>query len=257
MIAGVLLDLSGVIYVGDKPLPGALDAVARLRDMNLPVRFVTNSTRTPRRLILKLLAGMGLACTGAELFTPAVAARRRLVELGLTPHLLVHPNLEEDFAGIGGSGGTAVVIGDAGEDFDYRRLNAAFRKLAAGAEFLALAGNRTFLDKDGELSLDAGAFVAALEYATRSKAVVVGKPAPEFFQAALASMDCRPADAVMVGDDAEADVSGAIAAGIGAGLLVRTGKYAEGAENDVDPPPTAVVDDLAAAVDWIEARLSS
>ena len=68
------------------------------------------------------------------------------------------------------------------------RSTKRFRKLLAGAAFLALARNRSFKDEDGELSLDTGAFVAALEYATQREAVLLGKPAPDFFQAALASM---------------------------------------------------------------------
>jgi ribonucleotide monophosphatase NagD (HAD superfamily) len=58
----------------------------------------------------------------------------------------------------------------------------------------------------------------------------------------------------MVGDDAEADVAGALAAGLGAALLVRTGKYRPGDETKVEPSPTATVADLAAAADWIIAR---
>jgi len=67
----------------------------------------------------------------------------------------------------------------------------------------------------------------------------------------LSSMRCPTKSAIMIGDDAEADVSGAIAAGIGVGLLVRTGKYTTGAESKVDPAPTAIVDDLKAAVEWL------
>jgi HAD superfamily hydrolase (TIGR01458 family) len=143
------------------------------------------------------------------------------------------------------------VVGDAAEGFTYTALNQAFRKLLAGAKFLALANNRSFKDEDGELSLDAGAFVAALEYASRSKPIVLGKPAPEFFQAALATTGCNGKEAVMVGDDAEADVAGALKAGIGAALLVRSGKYRPGDESRVDPAPTGTVSDLAAAVRWI------
>jgi ribonucleotide monophosphatase NagD (HAD superfamily) len=64
-------------------------------------------------------------------------------------------------------------------------------------------------------------------------------------------MDCAANEAVMVGDDAEMDVSGALSAGLAYGVLVRTGKYLTGAEMSVDPKPTEVVDDLPAAVQWI------
>ncbi|WP_287323374.1 HAD-IA family hydrolase, partial [Mesorhizobium sp.] len=86
------------------------------------------------------------------------------------------------------------------------------------------ATNRTFRDADGELSLDAGPFVAALEFASLKRATVLGKPSSEFFLSALASMDCPPDQAIMVGDDAEADIAGALSAGLSGALLVRTGK---------------------------------
>lgn len=79
------------------------------------------------------------------------------------------------------------------------------------------------------MSLDAGPFVAALEYAARTRAVLFGKPAPAFFHAVLADLRIDPQEAVMIGDDVEADVNGALAAGIPA-ILVRTGKYRAGDE---------------------------
>jgi ribonucleotide monophosphatase NagD (HAD superfamily) len=117
-----------------------------------------------------------------------------------------------------------------------------------------LAKNRVFKDSDGRLSLDAGAFVAALEYATGRTARVLGKPSRDFYAAAAASMGLPLSDVAMIGDDVESDVSGALLAGVGKALLVRTGKYTEGAEAAADPAPTAVVADFAAAVDWILAH---
>jgi len=253
---GVLLDLDGVIYVGGVVLPGSLAAVNQLRAAGLPIRFVTNTTRTPHRLLLARLRGMGIAVADEELFTPAQAARALIERERLTPRLLVHPALEEDFAGLsagasqGGDGREAVVLGDAGDAFSYAAMNAAFRALGRGAAFLALANNRFFRDEDGGLSLDAGPFVAALSFASRCEPVVLGKPAAAFFHAALASMGVAPEHAAMVGDDVESDVGGAMAAGL-AGILVRTGKYEPGAEHHITPLPSAVVADLAAAVAWI------
>jgi HAD superfamily hydrolase (TIGR01458 family) len=251
MICGVLLDLAGVIYDGEDVIPGATDAVARLREAGLPIRFVSNTTRTSKQTVLTRLDGHGLSITGDELFTPAQAAREWLRRHNRSPYLLVHPDLEPDFRDLRGEQGTALVIGDAGEVFDYRALNGAFRELIAGAEFLALAPNRTFRDADGKLSLDAGAFVAALEFASQRNAIILGKPSPEFFGSALASMDCSSAKAVMVGDDAETDVAGALRAGLAHALLVRTGKYRRGDENRFEPAPSETVNDLSAAVDWI------
>ncbi|MFQ5954864.1 MAG: TIGR01458 family HAD-type hydrolase [Kiloniellales bacterium] len=252
-IRGVLLDLGGVVYVGETPLAGALAAVGRLKVAGLTLRYITNTTRTPRRGMLDKLSGLGLEAEAEELFMPAVAARGYLERHRLQPLLLVHPALEEDFAGLEAGAGEAVVIGDAAEGFTYQAMNRAFRALIGGATFVALVRNRSFQDVDHELSLDAGPFVAALEYATGRQATLLGKPSPDFLRAAVSSLGCAPAQAVMIGDDVEADVGGAMAIGV-LGVLVRTGKYRTGDEARIDPPPSAVVDDLPAAVDWILER---
>lgn len=250
---GVLLDLGGVVYLGDHALPGAIDAVGRLHAAGLAVRFLTNSTRSSHRQILTKLRAMGLDVAEEELFTPALAARHLIETEGLSPQLIIHPGLAEDFAGLPPGGREAVVIGDAGDSFSYAALNAAFRALERGADFLALANNRSFRDVDGGLSLDAGPFVAALAFASRREPTVLGKPAPAYFRAALASMGCAPDEAAMIGDDVENDVAGAMTVGL-TGILVRTGKYAPGAESHIAPPPSAVADDLAAAVEWLLSR---
>lgn len=253
MLKGVLLDLGGVVYVGDETLPGAIESIDRLRSEGLAVRFITNVTRQSRGGLLEKLARMGLQVDADEVFMPAIAAGKYLVDYGLNPRLLVHPALEEDFANIPKGKREAVVIGDAEDGFTYQSLNRAFRALVGGAPFIALAKNRSFLDTDGELSLDSGAFVAALEYASGREAVILGKPSRDFFGAAVDSLGCAPHEAVMVGDDIEFDVAAAIEAGL-YGILVRTGKYEDGVEYDITPAPTAVVDDLSAAVDWILAK---
>jgi len=246
----VLVDLDGVCYIGDTPIPGALEALQRLRGSELAVRFLTNTTRTPQPRLLDKLHSMGIAAEPPELITPAAAARQIIEREKLDPLLLVHPGLLEDFADLAPGGAEAVVVGDAGDAITYDTLNQAYRALERGAAFLALANNRSFRDADGELSLDAGPFVAALSYASRREATVLGKPAAGMFSAALAGTGCAPEDAVMIGDDVESDVGGAMASGLG-GVLVRTGKYRPGVEKLITPPPSQVCADLAEAVDWI------
>lgn len=256
MIRGVLLDLAGVVYEGDHLLAGAIDAVKRLHGSGLPLRFVTNTTTQPKTALLARLTGFGLGIAHDELFTPGQAAKAWLDRHETSPYLLVHPSLECEFAGLPRRTKRAVVVGDAGKGFSFENMNRAFRALVDGARLLALAKNRAFKDEDGRLSLDAGAFVTALEYSSGQEAIVLGKPSPGFFDAALASMGCAPEEAVMVGDDAEADVAGALRAGLGAAVLVRTGKYRTGDETRFEPNPTATVADLPAAVQWILAHTS-
>lgn len=254
-IKAVLLDLSGVVYQGGAAIPGSIDAIAALRQVGLPIRFVTNTTRSSKLDILSLLSGMGLRVPAEEIFTPVQATVDWLQANDYSAHLLVHPAIAGDFDAVKGVEGRAVVVGDAGEGFNYANMNAAFRVLSEGAPLLALANNRSFRDADGQLSLDAGAFVAALEFASGAKSYVLGKPSTDFYHAAVQHMGCSPREVVMVGDDADADVSGALQAGIANALLVRTGKYREGDESRFYYPPTETVPDLKEAVNWILARL--
>jgi HAD superfamily hydrolase (TIGR01458 family) len=249
-VEGILLDIEGVVCVADAALAGSLDAIRRIRELQIPLKFVTNTTRRPRRRIVSDLARLGLDVASEDVFTPAILARQFLARESLAPWLIVHPDLREDFLGLEALGGEAVVVGDAGASFTYDLLNRAFRKLIRGTAFIALAKNRYFLDHDCELSLNAGPFVAALEYASDRKATVLGKPAPEFFKLAVESMPCPAANVAMIGDDAEADVGGAMAAGL-QGILVRTGKYRPGQESRLLEPPDYIAESLREAVDLL------
>jgi HAD superfamily hydrolase (TIGR01458 family) len=242
----LLLDLDGVLYVEDEPVPGAREAVAELRSRGLALRFVTNTTSRPRRLILGRLQRLGFDLAPDELSTPAALAVSRCIERERRrAMLLVRDDVKEDFAGLDEveTGVQAVVVGDLGEAFDYDVLNRAFLALMDGAELIALQKNRYWLRPEG-LALDVGPFVAALEYAAHRDAFVVGKPAAGFFATILAGVPAEPADAVMVGDDIESDVGGALGAGL-AGVLVRTGKYRDDALRSSGIEPTAVVDSIA------------
>lgn len=249
MIQGVLFDLEGVLYVGGYPLPGSREALQSLRAAGIPMRFVTNSTRMTRSAIVNRLARMGLEVPVQHLFTPVVAARNYLIARKLTPHLLVHPDIQGEFADLIGPPPSVVLLGDAGSSFTYEALNQSFRLLLEGLPLLAMGSNRYFR-QDHQFSLDIGPFMAALEYAAELEAVVLGKPSPDFFLAAVNSLNLPPQDVVMVGDDAEMDVGGALAAGLRA-ALVRTGKYRPGDETRVEPGGGRVFDDLDAVVDYI------
>lgn len=244
--AGLLLDLAGVVYQGDALLPGAPAAIGRLRAAGIPFRFVTNTSRRSRRRLVEALRARGLQLEARDVFTAPLAARARLEAMGVAPHLLVHPELVEDFEGLAGGRPGAVVVGDAAGGFTYAALNEAFRLLMDGAPLLAVGRNRYFREDDG-LSLDAGPFVAALEYAAGVQAEITGKPAPGFFHRAVADMGLDPGKVLMVGDDVEADVAGALDAGLAA-VLVKTGKYRRGDEDRIGSRGARVCADLSAAI---------
>jgi len=175
---------------------------------------------------------MGLPVQEGLIFTPAAAANVRLH--GRSCYPLVAEPLLEDLGGIelASESPEYVLVGDLGEDFTYERLDAAFRHLMDGAELVALQKNR-YWEKEGRLSLDAGPFVVALEWASGKTALVVGKPEPAFFKAALQDLGLEAQEVAMVGDDAESDVAGARKAGL-QGIQVRTGKYRPGTRVEPD-----------------------
>jgi HAD superfamily hydrolase (TIGR01458 family) len=245
-IEGLLLDLSGVVYVQDDAVPGAAETLARMRAAGIPIRLVTNTTMSPRRSILERLERLGIEADPSELLTPATLAAKRCEDAGYeSVSLVVLDELREDLQGLREGDGPvdAVIVGDLGDRWDYRVLNAAFRQLMDGAELIALQKNRYWETADG-LSLDAGPFVAALEYATGREAEVMGKPSKAFFELALSDLGVGAGHAAMVGDDVEADVGGALDAGL-AGILVRTGKYREELVRESGIEPTATVDSIA------------
>jgi HAD superfamily hydrolase (TIGR01458 family) len=239
-LKGLLVDLDGTLYVGDEPVAGAREAVESIEASGLALRYVTNTTRKPRRWVREHLLSLGFEVEEAEIFTPARAAAGKI--RGMSCFALVDESLLEDLAGVTimADHPDYVLVGDLGEDFTYPRLDAAFRCLMEGAELLALQKNRYWRTESG-LSLDAGPFVAALEYASGKQAVVVGKPEVGFFRLALEDLGLAAHEVAMVGDDAEADVAGAKKAGL-SGIQVRTGKWKAGGEaRDAD----LVVDSIA------------
>jgi HAD superfamily hydrolase (TIGR01458 family) len=242
----VLIDLDGVLHVEDEPVPGAHEAVERLRSGGSVLRFVTNTTSRSRPATLDKLRRLGFSLEDDELMTPAALAVRHCLDGGVQRvALLMNDEVKGDFAALEEDDDEpeAVIIGDMGDDFGYPVLNRAFRHVMAGAELIALQRNRFWQRADG-LSLDVGPFVAALEYATSREAYVVGKPARGFFDEVLRDAGFDADAAAMVGDDIETDVGGALGAGL-AGVLVRTGKYRADAVAASGIEPTATVDSIA------------
>jgi HAD superfamily hydrolase (TIGR01458 family) len=245
-VAGLLVDLDGVLYVEGEPVPGAADAIARLRASGLAMRFVTNTTARSRAQTLDKLGRLGFEVAPEELVTPALTARLHCRERGHERvALIMNEHVKEDFAELEQADADvdAVIMGDLGDAFGYAILNKAFRLVMDGAELIALQKNRFWMTADG-LSLDAGPFVAALEYATGREAVVMGKPSPAFFATVLADLGLDRPEVAMVGDDIETDVGGAQQAGL-AGILVRTGKYRADFVERSGIVPTATVDSIA------------
>jgi len=251
-IRAILFDLEGTLYESGRPIPGAVQTLSALDRSGIPYRFVTNTTSRPRRVLVEELSRMELPADPDRIFTAPRAAREFLLGKGWTrASLLVRPAVVEDLGGIEADerAPQAVVYGDLGEETTFARLNTAFRHLLEGAELVTLARNRYYRGQDG-LRLDQGPFTAALEYASGKTAMLVGKPSPEFFAGALASLGVPAAEAAVVGDDLEADVAGGQRVGM-RGILVRTGKFREDDLARSRVRPDAVIGSVADLPDLI------
>ena len=228
-MACILLDIDGVLHVSGTPIPGAVEAVVRLRDHGHSLRFVTNNSTQPRRALVEELRAFGVTLDDDELQTTPIAAASELA--GQRVLALVMPAVVQDLEGVElvGEGADAVLLGGCDESvepnnvFSYMNLARAFAELQAGAAFYCLHKNRWWQTERGPL-LDGGAFVAGLEYASGVEATVLGKPSAAYYAAALDALDAEPELTWMVGDDVEVDVRGAQAFGMRT-ALVRTGKF--------------------------------
>jgi HAD superfamily hydrolase (TIGR01458 family) len=246
----ILLDVDGVLHVSGEEVPGASEALRRLRASGHRMRLVTNNTTRPRAQLASDLRLLGFEVGEHEIETTPLAAARLLAGkrvLALTV-AAIHSDLEERVELVE-ERADAVLVGGADESeetgrvFAYENLNRAFAELRAGARLVALHKNAWWQTARGP-RLDSGAYVAGLEYATGVEAEVVGKPTGAYFESALAGLGTDAEETVMVGDDVEADVGGAKAAGLRA-ILVRTGKFREEALEAAEPKPDVVVDSIA------------
>ena len=252
-----LIDLDGTLYADGAALPGAAGTLAGLRRRGIPFRLVTNTTSRSRAMLVDRLRGLGFEASAEELFTAPLAALAMARSEGYRRAVPLVPKAAlADLDPLELRGGTTghpvppgwhadvVLIGDLADGWSHALMQEAFEHLMAGAALVALSRDRYWL-KDGRLTLDAGPFVAGLEYAAGRPAEVAGKPSPRYFAAALASLDGpAAADVAMVGDDLWSDVGGAQGAGL-RGWLVRTGKFREEALVTAGVTPDLILESVA------------
>jgi HAD superfamily hydrolase (TIGR01458 family) len=202
-IKGLLFDIGGVLYVGDQVIDGAVMTIQMLKE-SYPMRFLTNTTRRTPAAMLEKLNKMGFYVSQQELFTALDATKSYIQKQNGTAYTLLTDEADSWFSELKSDKPDFVVVGDAYLNFDYPRLNRAFRALMDGAALIAAAKNRYFKDEDGTK--------------------LIGKPSTDFFHLAVDSMGLQPDEVLMIGDDIESDIKGAHDAGLRT-ALVKTGKF--------------------------------
>ena len=237
------LDLDGVIWLGDQPIPGSADAVARLRAGGEPVVFVTNNSSEPVRVVEDKLARHGIPAEGAVL-TSAMAAAAQVVP-GEVALVCAGPGVDEALAARGvrtvREGKADVVVVGFHRDFDYGRMAAASAAVRGGARLLATNDDATYPTPEG-LIPGGGAILAAVSTAAGVVADVAGKPHRPMADLLRARVGD---EGVMVGDRPDTDGRFAVALGYRFGLVLSGVTTAL----PVEPPPDLVADDLTGLVD--------
>lgn len=260
-VKAVLIDIDGVLTVSWRVLPGAVEAMTRLRRMGLGIRLVTNTTSRTRSWMATQLAARGFPVHPEDILTaPGLTADFLHQRYPGARCLVVNSgDLSRELPGVTMVDADAkavdvVVLGGAGPEFSYDLLNKIFTHVRDGAALVAMNRNLYWATDEG-LRLDTGAFLAGLEQAAGVSATMTGKPATTFFTSALERVGAEARDAVMVGDDLDSDVLAGQRVGL-FGVLVRTGKFLPRDLERLDAAPDAVIDSFAELPDLIEQLAS-
>ena len=191
------------------------------------IKYLTNTTVTPRKQILKKLLKFKLSVIEADIFTPPIAASIFLKKNKISKiFLLTNQLLQEDFKEfiIDKVKPEAIILGDLYKAFNWERLNEVFQLIHNIDTLIIALHKNKYCKRENKIGLDLGPFVAALEYATSKKSILIGKPEQNFFNLAIEDMRLRKKEVLMIGDDIFADIGGAKNNFITT-VQVRTGKF--------------------------------
>ena len=219
----LLIDLDGVLKIGNSPAPDVNEFFNFINQNKIPACILSNSTLRTGELVREFFTSQGI-----ELSIPAITAfdaalsfvkkNYKKVQVYCRDYLIHH------FEGmIDNENPEAIVIGDIEDKWNYQIVNDIFKKVFAGADLVAMHKNK-YWNPHGELLIDAGAFITAIEFASGNSAILIGKPSPLYFKTALENIDAKIEDGFfMIGDDIENDIKAAQDIG-GKGILIYTGK---------------------------------
>ena len=272
----VIFDLDGVVYRGHEPIPGARELVDLLHGAGVAVRFATNNSMVAREGYVARLGGMGIVTSVEEIVTSTSATIEHLRHRAPDVRSVLAIGADGMESELRAAGLAVTMAGDALADhqggrlarhydavivgldpsLDYRRLAVAMRAVGDGARLIATNADARYPTAAGFLP-GAGSIVAALETATGVESEIIGKPSPAMFEAILVASGVPAGEAVVIGDNPDADVAGAHRAGVAA-ILVLTGvaDAPSAAALDGERRPEAVAVDPAAVGELLRTRLS-
>lgn len=219
-----LLDLDGVVYIGDELLPGSKQAIAELRKMGKQVYFLTNDPRYLRQEFCAKLARLGVSAQPGECITAGWTTAQYLVQQGiLRVQVIGTESLKTEVASQGmqvvAQGECQAVVIGYSEHTTLGEIEQAVRYIENGARFIATNPDLSFPGNKGRC-LATGSIVQAIQAASGQRPLIVGKPYAPMFQTALQTIG-RSTRAVMIGDSPSIDIAGAHQCGLDAILLAQ------------------------------------
>ena len=250
-----LFDLDGVFYVENQLIDGGNETLRYLRDLKIPFRFITNNTTNSRNALTSKLIQLGLEVKKEEIISANYAGVLLIKQLNLKNcKLILRPEAQEDYSDLNQDDKPveAIVVGDIGSDWNHNLMNELLHDLLNGAELIALHKGRYF-ESEGGLTIDAGAFVAGLEYASGVTCRIVGKPNPTFFELASAHFNCKPEQIVLVGDDFINDIGGGHTMGYYT-IMVKTGKYRAALAKKAKVQPHYFLSSIGELQKWLKEQ---
>jgi len=256
-IRALIIDMDGVLWHGEQPVPGLTDFFQTLRDRRIRFILATNNAGlTPEQYVSKL-ARMSIEVAPGDILTSGTATALYLAEhtdpastriFVVGEEGLRRPLIERGFTLTGvyerDNGSADIVVCGKDETLTWDKLATASIHLGAGAQFIGTNGDTTLPTERG-LIIGNGAILAALETATGATPTIIGKPEPIIYRQALALLDADPSETAAIGDRLETDILGAVRTGIRS-ILVLSGVSTEEELQTVDYRPNWVLPDLRA-----------
>ncbi|MFX1316441.1 MAG: HAD-IIA family hydrolase [Promethearchaeota archaeon] len=254
-VKGILSDIDGTLYFKGTPIPDAIETINKLRNLGLKLLFFTNTDSKTPKTILKILKDYGFTIYEEEIYTPIIALKEFLSRYPKKKSYFVttreveqefqdFPSIESDEVP------DFVILGDFHDNWDVHRLNEAFKYVFKGAKLLGTQGNIYYLDRNGEPIIDTGSFVHMISNAAKITPKIFGKPSKEYFLQAIEKLNLSENEVLVIGDDIESDIQGAINAGIN-GILVKTGKGQFYDTNKTIIKPFIVLDSFSSILEYL------
>lgn len=249
--AGYIFDLDGTIYLGERLIPGAQEAIAWLRRHGRPVVFLSNKPLEPRSAYAAKLTRLGIAASEQDVVnsTQALMAYLRAERPGQRLYVIGEPALVDEFRTEGfclteQPEEIDIVVAAFDRTLTYAKLNIAYQALVRGAGFVATNGDRACPIEGGAIP-DCAGVIAFLEATTgRPCELIAGKPSPLILSAALDRLGVPRERVLMVGDRLATDIRMGNELGLDT-ALVLTGVTSRDMLADSPVRPTYVLDSVA------------